>query len=183
MIKKISNYMYDCVREAFKSSAFHNLKSNKANKIVVTNATEWAGDDKGIIEVMTKAALNKATMNLIYGEMFLAGERGKQKFYTPLIYSDCELKRAGGAIVAEVNEEKTLNIGAISCLLGDNAEEVENIIEQLMEVPINDFETVLKGLVNLDGLEIVKQKAVILAKLPDATSGLLNELKQISELY
>ena len=44
----------------------------------------------------------------------------------------------------------------------------------------SDFKGVLRGLVNLDGLNILEdKKAVILAKLPEATAGLLNELQEI----
>lgn len=180
LIKTLSNYMYDCIKEEFKSSTFRNLNSNKENRVIEADELIFAGDDADIIEIMTKAELNKTLLNLVYGELFLIGDKGKNVYYTPLIYSDCVLRREGAQIVADVSDDKTVNVGAISSLiLGDDSEQVENIINQLLDVNVNDFETVLRGLVDLSGLEIVDKRAVILAKIPEASAGLLSELKKI----
>ena len=63
---------------------------------------------------------------------------------------------------------------------------MENVINQLMEIeePASvDFESILRGLINLDGFEIKKENAIFLAKTPENVAGLINELKKISEYY
>jgi len=178
MIKKLLNYQYDCIRQAIKSSSFNNLLSNKENKIVNIKGDIFKGDNKEIIDIMTRYALNKSTMNLLYADLFLKGE----KVFTPLIYCEAELKRQGDKIEL-IKGENTLNAGIIASLLENDEEKIENIIEQLLDVQTCDFITILKGLINLSDYEIIKQEAIILAKMPESTAGLLNELKIISQNY
>ena len=182
-IVKLCNYMHDCVRESLKSSSFRNLKSCKDNKIIITDLDIFESDNKEIIDLMTLSKLNQSTMDLLQGQYILSGKRGKDVYFTPLLYCNAEFKRIGDKIKLETEEEKTLNIGAISSLLSNNEEEIELIISQLLEVETADFITVLKGLIDLDGFEILDKKAVILAKLPEATAGVLRELQTISEYY
>lgn len=182
-IKKLCNYMYDCTRQAIKSSSFNNLTSNKENKIFLTDAVEFEGDNKEIIDLMTKHALNGQTMDLLHSEIFIKGEKGKNKFYSPLLYSEAKLYREGDKIKLEKEENQSLNIGIIANLCEGESEQVENIIEQLLDVDACDLSTVMNGLLNMDGIEIIKQNAIILAVLPNSTAGLLSELKKIAENY
>lgn len=182
-IKKLCSYMYDCVRQSIKSAAFNNLNSNKDNRVLIIKDDTFRGDDKDIIDIMTKAALNKSTMDLLYSDLFIKGARGKNKFYTPLLYSPAELSRVGNKIKLYTDGEATLNIGIIANLTDGEEEKIENVIRQLMDVSACDLPTVMRGLLNLDGVQIIKQKTIILARLPDSTAGLLNELKIISNEY
>ena len=182
MIKKLALYCYDCIREEFKSSSFRNLKSDKKNIIYETLETTFKNDNENILEIMTKYQLNKSDRALIYGEMFLTGEKGKNKYFTPLIYHNVNIARENGTIkLVFEDDEPILNVGAISSLLKCDDDNISIIIEQLMEtINESDFKGILKGLLNLEGLNILEnKKAVILAKLPEATAGLLNELQQI----
>lgn len=176
-IKKLLNYSYDCVRQSLKANSFNNIKEG----VYIIENNIFAADDKKINEIMSKHALNKSTINLLYSELFIKND----KLYTPLLYSECELIRDGGKIKIEKEENYTLNVGAIANLLADNEEEekIEYIINELLDVAIIDIEKVMTGLLNIDNLEFIKQNALILAKLPESTAGLLNELKKISELY
>ena len=184
MIKKLVNYQYDCIRQAIKSSSFNNLNGCKDNKIIVFNDDTFNGDDKDINEIMTKYALNKSTMQLLYSNLFIKGEKGRDKFYTPLLYSDARLYRDGDKIHLDIDEDMTLNIGMISNLMDATEEDkIEAIIGQLLDIETCDLLTTMGGLLDLTGMEIIKQKAIILTKMPESTAGLLNELKIISELY
>ena len=182
-VKKLCNYMYDCTRQAIKSSSFNNLSNNKENKILITDLTEFAGDDKEIIELMTKHALNGSTMDLLFSDILIKGEKGKNKFYSPLLYSEAKLYREGDKIRLEKEENQGLNFGIIANLCEGEEEEIQNIIEQLSNIEACDLPTVMNGLLNMEGMEIIKQNALILAALPNSTAGLLSELKQIAELY
>ena len=185
-VKKLSLYCLDCVKATGRASGFNNLKSNKENKIIITDSTEFEADNKEIIEIMTLQALNKSTMSIIKGGLFLEGSRGKDKFYSPLLYSEAELIREGDKIKLLTDDEMSVNVGLISSLLENDSEKVENIISQLLEIESPekiDFKKVLSGLINLEGLTITNNNAVILAKMPDNICGLVNELKQIAELY
>lgn len=186
-VKKLCNYMYSCVRESLKAVHFRDLNSCKDNKIIITDKKEFSGDNKEIITIMTSYALNKQTMTLLYGEKFIKGQQtGKNNnFYTPLYYSDATLTRQDDKIILSVDNEKSLNVGAIASLLKGEDEKIELMLDDLLEVQECDIETVMRGLGMLDmsGLEIVEQKAIILTKLPDATANLLTELKEIAEIY
>ena len=185
-VKKLTLYCLDCVKATGRASGFNNLKSNKENKIIITDSTEFEADNKEITEIMTLQALNKSTMSIIKGGLFLEGQRGKDKFYSPLLYSEAELKRNGDKIELLTDEEMSVNVGLISSLLENDSEKVENIISQLLEIESPekiDFKKVLSGLINLDGFEIKEENAVILAKMPENIAGLINELKTIAELY
>lgn len=186
-VKKLTLYALDCVKATGRTNnSFNNLKSNKENKIIITDLTEFEADNKEIIEIMTLQALNKSIMSIIKGGLFLEGQKGKDKFYSPLLYSEAELIREGDKIKLVSDEEMSVNVGLISSLLENDSEKVENIISQLLEIESPekiDFKKVLSGLINLDGLTITNDNAVILAKMPENVAGLINELKTIAELY
>lgn len=186
-VKKLTLYCLDCAKATGRASGFNNLKSNKENKIIITDLTEFEADNKEIIEIMTLQALNKSTMSIIKGDLFLEGQRGKDKFYSPLLYCEAELIREGDKIRLVCDDEgMSVNVGLISSLLDNDSEKVENIISQLLEIESPekiDFKKVLSGLINLEGLTIKEQNAVILAKMPENIAGLINELKTIAELY
>ena len=181
-IQKLCSYCLDCVK-ATRSTAFNNLKSSKDNKIIITSANEFAADNKDIIDIMTKQALNKSTMGIFKGMYIIEGIKNKNKYYAPLLYADAELIRNGDKITLDYDMDGfMLNVGLIASLLDNNEEKIENIISQLLEIENPekiDFEKVLNGLINLDGMTIKKDEAIILSKTPESVAGLINELKLI----
>ena len=179
IINKICLYSYDIIREEFKSNSFKNLKSNKDNKIIFVDG-EKMPINKEIIDIMQSYELNKGGLNLLYGSYFLEGE----KIFTPLIYQDLKLNVDGDAINFNISDEKNLNVGAISSLLENDEEKIELIIQQLIDNIDNpNIDKLLASLVNMQDVEIQRKNAIILAKLPNATAGLLEELKEISKKY
>ena len=179
IINKICLYSYDIIREEFKSNSFKDLKSNKNNKIIFIDG-EKMPIGKEIIDVMQSYELNKGGLNLLYGSYFLDGE----KIFTPLIYQDLKLNVDGDAINFNISDEKNLNVGAISSLLENDEEKIELIVQQLIDNIENpNIDKLLASLVNMQNVEIQRKNAIILAKLPNATAGLLEELKEISKIY
>lgn len=179
LINKICLYSYDIIREEFKSNSFKNLKSNKDNKIIFVDG-EKMPIDKEIMDVMQSYELNKGGLNLLCGSYFLEGE----KIFTPLIYQDLNLNVDGDMINLTISDEKNLNVGAISSLLESDEEKIELIIQQLIDNLENpNIDKLLASLVNMQDVEIQRKNAVILAKLPNATAGLLEDLKEISKKY
>jgi hypothetical protein len=104
-----------------------------------------------------------------------------------LLYCEAELIREGDKIRLAYDEEGMgVNVGLISSLLDNDMDTIEHVINDLLEIdePCKiDFKKVLSGLINLDGLTIVNNEAIILTKTPESIAGLVNELKIISELY
>ena len=179
LINKICLYSYDIIREEFKSNSFKNLKSNKDNKVIFVDG-EKMPIDKEIIDVMQSYELNKGGLNLLYGSYFLEGE----KIFTPLIYQDLKLNVDSDAINLNISDERNLNVGAISSLLESDEEKIELIIQQLIDNIENpNIDKLLASLVNMQDVGIKRKNAIILAKLPNATAGLLEELKEISKKY
>ena len=94
------------------------------------------------------------------------------------------LKIEDDFIKLSISDEKNLNVGAISSLLENDEEKIELIIQQLIDNIDNpNIDKLLASLVNMQGVEIQRKNAIILAKLPNATAGLLEELKEISKKY
>lgn len=187
-IKKLTLYCLDCVKSTSKNSDFVNLQKNKDNKVIITDLNEFEADNKNIIEIMTKRALNKTTMSIYKGFLILEGARGKDKFYSPLLYCEAELIREGDKIKLQYDEDDMgVNVGLIAALLDNNADIIENTINELLSIenPLQiDFKKVLSGLINnIEGMTITDNEALILAKTPDSVAGVINELKAISELY
>ena len=88
-IKKICNYLHDCVREEVKSSTFRNLKGDKENKWAFLEGEEKLfslnepllldGTDSYLTELMIQSEMNTKDKYLIYGYLFLVGKNGKSK--------------------------------------------------------------------------------------------------------
>ena len=77
-IKKLSQYLHDCVREEVKSSTFRNLKADKDNKWIFlqgeeqlfTTGAEYLkldGSDSKLTELMIQSELSTKDKYLIYG--------------------------------------------------------------------------------------------------------------------
>ena len=183
-IKKLSQYLHDCVREEVKSSTFRNLKGDKDNKWIFlkgeeqlfTNSLEYAaldGSDPKLTELMIQSELNHKDKYLIYGYLFLVGKSSKTKrhneFLTPLLYMPCKLERNGVNInCILLDEVLSLNTGALAALMrkNDDEDEVDLLLEGILDVvpdlPITDeklsiFLTTLKSLV--PEIEISTNKA------------------------
>lgn len=173
-IKKLSQYLHDCVREEVKSSTFRNLKGDKDNKWIflkdqetlLTKGLEYLkldGSNPNLTELMIQSDLSTKDKYLIYGYMFLVGRNGKSKkrneFLTPLLYVPCKLERNGVNInCVRQDDILSLNTGALAALLkkGDDDDEVdlflEGILDVVPELPITQekmdiFLTTLKSLI------------------------------------
>ena len=81
-IKKISQYLHDCIREEVKSSTFRNLKGDKDNKWVFLDGEEKLftafdtplmldGANSFLTELMVQSDMSQKEKYLIYGFMFL----------------------------------------------------------------------------------------------------------------
>jgi len=172
-IKKLSQYLHDCVREEVKSSTFRNLKGDKDNKWIFLKEEEKLfhnfgdylrldGSDSKITELMIQSELSQKDKYLIYGYLFLVGRSSKKKqneFLTPLLYMPCKLERNGVNINCILQDEVlSLNTGALTAMMkkNDDEDEVEQFLEGLLDVvpdlPITDekmeiFLTTLKSIV------------------------------------
>ncbi len=173
-IKKLSQYLHDCVREEVKSSTFRNLKGDKDNKWIFLNGEEKLfstgeeyisldGSDSKLTELMIQSELGKKDKYLIYGYLFLVGKSSKTRkhneFLTPLLYMPCKLERNGVNINCfGLDEVLSLNTGALAALMrkNDDEDEVDLLLEGILDVvpdlPITQekmdiFLTTLKSLV------------------------------------
>ena len=173
-IKKLSQYLHDCVREEVKSSTFRNLKGDKDNKWIFldgeeklfSNAEDYLpldGSNPKLTELMIQSDLGAKDKYLIYGYLFLVGKSSKTKkqneFLTPLLYMPCKLERNGVNINCfKLEEMLSLNTGALTALMSkhDDEDEVDLLLEGILDVvpdlPITKekldiFLTTLKSLV------------------------------------
>lgn len=173
-IKKLSQYLHDCVREEVKSATFRNLKQDKDNKWIFLKEEEQLfhnfgeylrldGSDSKLTELMIQSELSQKDKYLIYGYLFLVGKNSKNKkaneFLTPLLYMPCHLERNGVNINCMLQDEfLSLNTGALTALMkkNDDEDEVEQILEGLLDVvpelPITNekmdiFLTTLKSII------------------------------------
>ena len=172
-IKKLSQYLHDCVREEVKSSTFRNLKADRDNKWIFldgedklfTDGLEYLrleGSDPKLTELMIQSETSQKDKYLIYGYMFLVGKSKsgkKNEFLTPLLYSPCRLERNGVNINCMLTDEfVSLNTGALTALMkkSDDEDETESLLEGLLDVvpsvPITQekmdiFLTTLKSIV------------------------------------
>jgi len=172
-IKKLSQYLHDCVREEVQSATFRNLKQDKDNKWIFLKEEEQLfhnssdflrldGSDSKLTELMIQSEMSQKDKYLIYGYLFLVGKNSKNKkqneFLTPLLYVPCRLERNGININCMLQDEiLSLNTGALTALMkkNDDEDEVEQLLEGLLDVvpelPITDekmeiFLTTLKSL-------------------------------------
>lgn len=172
-IKKLSQYLHDCVREEVKSSTFRNLKADRDNKWIFLNEEDRLftegleylkldGSDPKITELMIQADTSQKDKYLIYGYLFLTGKSKtgrKNEFLTPLLYTPCHLERNGVNINCMLTDEFiSLNTGALTALMkkSDDEDETESLLEGLLDVvptvPITQekldiFLTTLKSIV------------------------------------
>ncbi|MEI8377413.1 MAG: AAA domain-containing protein [bacterium] len=154
-IKKLSQYLHDCVREEVKSATFRNLKQDKDNKwyfipheetLLTQEASvlELDGINSLVTELMMGAATSHKESYLLYGYLFLTGKnygnkRGEE-FLTPLLYAPCKLERDKLNINCSLTEEfLTLNTGALSALIQtDDEDEADQLFDELIDV-VPDF--------------------------------------------
>src|SRR5574344_1126943 len=151
-IKKLSQYLHDCVREEVKSATFRNLKQDKDNKWIFLKGEEQLfrnfgeylrldGSDSKLTELMIQSELSQKDKYLIYGYLFLVGKNSKSKknneFLTPLLYMPCRLERNGVNINCMLQDEfLSLNTGALTAMMkkNDDDDEVEQLLEGLLDV-------------------------------------------------
>ena len=150
-IKKLSQYLHDCVREEVKSSTFRNLKADKDNKWIFLNEEDTLftqgleyirleGSDPKLTELMIQSETSQKDKYLIYGYLFLVGKSKsgkKNEFLTPLLYSPCRLERNGVNINCMLTDEFiSLNTGALTALMkkSDDEDETEQLLEGLLDV-------------------------------------------------
>ena len=150
-IKKLSQYLHDCVREEVKSSTFRNLKADRDNKWIFLNEPDKLftegleylrldGSDSKLTELMIQSETGQKDKYLIYGYLFLVGKSKtgrKNEFLTPLLYTPCRLERNGININCMLTDEfVSLNTGALTALMkkSDDDDENEQLIEGLLDV-------------------------------------------------
>ena len=148
-IKKLSQYLHDCVREEVKSSTFRNLKADKDNKWIFLNEEDTLftqgleyirleGSDSKLTELMIQSETSQKDKYLIYGYLFLVGKsKRKNEFLTPLLYAPCRLERNGVNINCMLTDEfLSLNTGALTALMkkSDDEDETEQLLEGLLDV-------------------------------------------------
>ncbi len=172
-IKKISQYLHDCIREEVKSSTFRNLKGDKDNKWVFLQGSEKLftefdkpqmldGADSFLTELMVQSDMSQKEKYLIYGYLFLTGKNGKSRknneFLTPILYVPCKLERDGKNIKLTAEDDiLSLNTGALAQLIKkDEEDEVDallsGLLETVPELPLTEdsleiFLTTLKSVV------------------------------------
>lgn len=173
-VRRLSQYLHDCVREEVKSSTFRNLKQDKENKWIFLEGAETLytnfgsnlsldGSDSFLTELMIQAEMSQKDKYLIYGYLFLVGKNSRSKknneFLTPLLYMPCKLERKGVHIECSLQDEVlSLNTGAVASLMkkGDDEDEMEHMLGGLLDtvpdLPLTDeklqiFITTLKSLV------------------------------------
>ena len=150
-IKKLAQYLHDCVREEVKSSTFRNLKEDKENKWVFLDGEEklftnfdqellLEGSNSYLTELMIQSDMNAKEKYLIYGYLFLVGKNSKARknnqFLTPLLYVPCKLERRGVNIVLTAQEDiLSLNTGALAQLMKrDDEQEADAMLSGLLDV-------------------------------------------------
>lgn len=150
-IKKLAQYLHDCVREEVKSSTFRNLKEDKENKWVFLDGEEklftnfdqellLEGSNSYLTELMIQSDMNAKEKYLIYGYLFLVGKNSKARknnqFLTPLLYVPCKLERRGVSIVLTAQEDiLSLNTGALAQLMKrDDEQEADAMLSGLLDV-------------------------------------------------
>ena len=153
-IKKICNYLHDCVREEVKSSTFRNLKGDKENKWAFLDGEEQVfskfgeplmlnGTDSYLTELMIQSEMNQKDKYLIYGFLFLVGKNGKSKknneFLTPILYAPAKLERVGINIQLSIQEDVlSLNTGAIAQLIQrEDEQETDAMLAGLLDVVLS----------------------------------------------
>ena len=172
-IKKLSQYLHDCIREEVKSSTFRNLKADRDNRWIFLNEEDrlfteglehlrLEGKDDNLTNLMVQSENGQKDKYLIYGYLFLVGKAKsgkKNEFLTPLLYSPCRLERNGVNINCMLTDEViSLNTGALTALMkkSDDEDEMELLLEGLLDVvptsPITEekmeiFLTTLKSIV------------------------------------
>ncbi|MDO5437560.1 MAG: AAA domain-containing protein, partial [bacterium] len=150
-IKRISQYLHDCIREEVQSSTFRNLKGDKENKWVFLEGDEelFSNFDKPLVvngenpyltELMIQAEVSQKEKHLLYGYLFLVGKnsraRKNNEFLTPLLYSPCKIEREGKNLSISIQEDTlSLNTGALSQLMKkDDEEEIDAMLQGLIDV-------------------------------------------------
>ena len=172
-IKKLSQYLHDCVREEVKSSTFRNLKADRDNRWIFLDEDDrlftegidhlrFDGEDNKLSQLMLQSGNGQKDKYLIYGYLFLVGNANsgkKNEFLTPLLYSPCRLEKNGININCMLTDEIiSLNTGALTALMkkSDDEDEMELLLEGLLDVvptvPITEeklkvFLTTLKALI------------------------------------
>ena len=138
-IKRVSQYLHDCIREEVQSSTFRNLKGDKDNKWVFLEGDEvlftkfdtpliLGGDNPYLTELMIQSEVNQKEKHLLYGFLFLVGKNGRLKknneFLTPLLYAPCKIERMGKNLSVSILEDNlSLNTGALSQLIKKDDED------------------------------------------------------------
>ena len=173
-VKKLSQYLHDCVREEVKSATFRNLKGDKDNKWIFLKGEETLftqgeeflrldGGDSNLRNMMILSENNTKDKYLIYGYLFLVGKNAKSKrqneFLTPLLYVPCRLEANGINInCVPLDDTLSLNTAAIAGIMAKHEDEdeidllLEGILDAVPELPITQekmdiFITTLKSIV------------------------------------
>ncbi|MDD3593956.1 MAG: AAA domain-containing protein [Candidatus Gastranaerophilales bacterium] len=150
-LKRLCQYLHDCIREEVKSATFRNLNQDKDNQWVFleeeagmlispNNPLKLSDSDGHLTKLMVHADTSQKDKYLMFGFLFVEGKSGKKKvsneFLTPLLYIPCRLERSGTNLALILTEETiSLNTGALSGLLNyDDEDQAENLFGGLIDV-------------------------------------------------
>ena len=155
-IKRLSQYLHDCVREEVKSATFRNLEQDKDNRWFFLSeefeseqlfsnfpkSQMLDGLNTDITELLIQSEMNQKDKYLIYGFMFLEGKSSQNKkssfeFLTPLLYMPIKLEREDKFIKCTLLDENlSLNTSALATLLNktDDEDETEQMLFGLLDV-------------------------------------------------
>lgn len=170
-LKKLISYNYDCIREILKSSSFLKLKPENVYKL--TESMHVPVNNREFNKILNEYKKNKSIYNLLMGKYFIKTENN---IYTPLIYADIDILQSNDNYNINIIHDYELNINLLVNIIDDN--EADYIINILLNVDNEKKPDILKSFIG-DNIEILPESAVILAKLPESTAGILNELKTI----
>ncbi len=173
-VKKLSQYLHDCIREEVKSATFRNLKGDKDNKWIFLKQEETLftkgeeflrldGGDSNLRNMMILSENNTKDKYLIYGYMFLVGKNSKTRrqneFLTPLLYVPCRLEANGINInCVPLDDVLSLNTAALAGLMEKREDEdeidlmLEGILDVVPDLPLTQekmdiFLTTLKSII------------------------------------
>ncbi|MBR2526021.1 AAA family ATPase [bacterium] len=173
-VKKLSQYLHDCVREEVKSATFRNLKADKDNKWIFLKEEETLftkgrdflrldGEDESLRKMMILSENNTKDKYLIYGYLFLVGKNSKTRrqneFLTPLLYVPCRLEANGINInCVPLDDVLSLNTAALAALMEKKEDEdeidlmLEGILDVVPDLPLTQekmdiFLTTLKSII------------------------------------
>lgn len=208
LVTTLAKYYKNCLYEEAKISAFSNLrkedneivKLDGYEKLLHNYPTPYVAQENSaaLTKLMLHAEVNNKKQ-LLYGYMFITGKLADgTEIYTPLVYSDCEIKRVNGKITVNiVPDTTTLNIPALSSLAPSEFRDLvmENFTKlgaevqlPLTEDVVKELESSIYDILSSDissedkpTFKINRENAVILTTINKGLANTITELDMIAK--